>query len=116
MTIASVSRWGLAGYGVSFALSSLLGAAWAWRAVSKETGARLSLYRFLAAPGLSAALAASGGGLMETALLRGGLEGLPAALGGMGFGFLLYIAAMDALGVRFPRLSMGLTLTASASP
>ena len=53
---------------------------------------------------LSAALAASGGGLMETALLRGGLEGLPAALGGMGFGFLLYIAAMDALGVRFPRL------------
>ena len=35
-----------------------------------------------------------------------GLEGLPAALGGMAFGFLLYIAAMDALGVRLPRLSM----------
>lgn len=105
VTIASVSRWGLAGYAFSFALSSLLGAARAWKEVSKETGARLSLSRFLAAPGLSSALAASGGGLMETALLRGGLEGLPAALGGMAFGFLLYIAAVDALGVRLPRLS-----------
>ena len=105
VTIASVSRWGLAGYAFSFALSSLLGAARAWKEVSKETGARLSLPRFLAAPGLSSALAASGGGLMETALLRGGLEGLPAALGGMAFGFLLYIAAVDALGVRLPRLS-----------
>ena len=107
LTLVLVSRWGLAGYGVSFALSALLGAAWSWEAVRRETGMRLPVFRWLLAPALSAALAAACGGLMETALLRGGLDALPAALGGLGFGVLLVPAALGAMGVWFPKLDMG---------
>ena len=89
---------GLAGYGGAFALSALAGAAGAWRAVAEETGARPALFPCLTAPLLGAGLAASGGGLMETALLGSGLDSLPAALGGLAFGGLLYWAAAAAMG------------------
>ena len=107
LTLALVARWGLAGYGVSFALSAFLGAAWSWKAVRRETGMRLPAFRWVLAPALAAALAAACGGLMETALLRGGLDPLPAVLGGLGFGVLLVPAVLGAMGVTFPRLDMG---------
>ena len=46
--------------------------------------------------------------LMETVLLRGGLTALPAAAGAMVFGLLLYLAALQAMGVGSGR-SDGLT-------
>ena len=98
LTLLLVPRWGLAGYGGAFALSALAGAAGAWRAVAEETGARPALFPCLTAPLLGAGLAASGGGLMETALLGSGLDSLPAALGGLAFGSLLYWAAAAAMG------------------
>ena len=39
------------------------------------------------------------GDLMETALLRGGLDALPAALGALLFGLLLYLGALEAMGI-----------------
>ena len=105
LTVFAVARWGLGGYALSFAASGLLGALWAGRAVRRETGAKPSL--LLLPPLLAAALAASCGSLMETALLRGGLEPLPAALGGLAFGALLIPAALGAMGVRFPKLDLG---------
>ena len=98
LTLFTVSRWGLAGYAAAFAAVSGLGAVLSWRAASSAAALRLPVFRGLTAPALGACLAASCGGLMETALLRGGLDVLPAALGGMGFGALLYLAALGALG------------------
>lgn len=106
LTIAAVSRWGMGGYAAGFVLSSLMGAAWSWRAVRRETGASVPVFRGLLAPALSAALAAACGSLMETALLRSGLDPLPAAVGGLVFGALLVPAALGAMGVGMPRLDM----------
>ena len=47
---------------------------------------------------LAACLAASCGDLMETVLLRAGLVSFPAAVGGLCFGLLLYLAALQAMG------------------
>ena len=107
LTAGTVARWGLEGYAVSFAASSLLGAVWSWNAARREAGVRPHLFRWVLAPVLTAALAASCGSLMETALLRGGLDPLPAALGGLIFGALLVPAAWGAMGTAFPRLDMG---------
>ena len=106
LTVPAVWRWGLSGYGACFALTALLGAAWSRRAAERETGAGVPLFRWLLAPALTAALAAACGSLMETALLRGGLDPLPAAGGGLAFGALLVPAALGAMGVRFPSLDM----------
>lgn len=106
LTLATVARWGLGGYAASFVLSSLLGAAWSWRAAREVTGTVPDLFRWLLAPALAAALAAACGSLMETALLRGGLDPLPAAVGGLVFGALLVPAALGAMGVGLPRLEM----------
>ncbi|MDO4515751.1 MAG: oligosaccharide flippase family protein [Bacillota bacterium] len=110
LTCLTVGRFGLGGYAVSFAAASLLGAVLTWRVVSREIGLRLPVFSWFAAPTLAACLAASCGDLMETALLRGGLESLPAACGAMVFGLLLYVAGLEAMGVgqrehdRSPRL------------
>ena len=76
--------------------------------VSRETGLKLPVFSWFAAPTLAACLGASCGDLMETVLLRGGLTALPAAAGAMVFGLLLYLAALQAMGVGSGR-SDGLT-------
>ncbi len=99
LTCLTVGRFGMGGYAVSFVLTSLLGAALSWRVVSREIGLRLPGFVWFTAPTLAACLAASCGDLMETVLLRGGLEALPAACGALVFGLLLYLAGLEAMGV-----------------
>ena len=99
LTCGTVSRFGMAGYAVSFGIASLLGAVLTWRAVARETGLRLPLFDWFAAPTLAACLGTACGDLMETVLLRAGLDVLPAAVGAMGFGLVLYLAGLEAMGV-----------------
>lgn len=60
--------------------------------------ASLPVFSWFTAPTLAACLAASCGDLMETVLLRAGLVSFPAAVGGLCFGLLLYLAALQAMG------------------
>lgn len=99
LTCLTVGRFGMGGYAVSFVVTSLLGAVLTWKVVSREIGLKLPVFVWFTAPTLAACLAASCGDLMETVLLRGGLEALPAACGAMVFGLLLYLAALEAMGV-----------------
>lgn len=99
LTCLTVGRFGLAGYAVSFTVASLLGAVLTWGVVSREIGLTLPVFAWFTAPTLAACLGASCGDLMETILLRAGLTVLPAALGAMLFGLLLYLAGLEAMGV-----------------
>ena len=99
LTCLTVGQWGMGGYAVSFVLASLVGAVLSWRAVAQATGLALPIFSWFTAPTLAACLAASCGDLMETVLLRAEAGVLPSALGGMGFGLLLYLAALQAMGV-----------------
>ena len=99
LTCLTVGRFGMGGYAVSFVVTSLLGAVLTWKVVSREIGLKLPVFVWFTAPTLAACLAASCGDLMETVLLRGGLEALPAACGAMVFGLLLYVAGLEAMGV-----------------
>lgn len=92
----------MAGYAMSFTLAALLGAV-CWQVVSREMGLKLPVFSWFTAPTLAACLAASCGDLMETILLRGGMGILSAACGGLVFGLLLYLAALQAMGVRMKR-------------
>ena len=67
--------------------------------MARETGLKLPVFDWFAAPTLAACLGATCGDLMETVLLRAGLSTLPAALGAMVFGLLLYLAGLEAMGV-----------------
>ena len=100
LTCLTVARFGMAGYALSFTLAALLGAVLSWGVVSREIGLKLPVFRWFTAPTLAACLAASCGDLMETVLLRGGMTPLPAACGALIFGLLLYLAALQAMGVR----------------
>lgn len=100
LTCVTVARFGMAGYAMSFTLAALLGAVLSWQVVSREMGLKLPVFSWFTAPTLAACLAASCGDLMETILLRGGMGILSAACGGLVFGLLLYLAALQAMGVR----------------
>ena len=98
LTCLLVSGRGMQGYAFAFTLSAVLGAALSWRVVAREIGLSLPVFPWFTAPVLSACLAATCGDLMETVLQRSGLSPCAAALGGLGFGLLLYLAALQALG------------------
>ncbi|MBQ5584446.1 MAG: oligosaccharide flippase family protein [Ruminiclostridium sp.] len=99
LTCLTVTRFGMGGYAVSFGASSLLGAVLTWQVVARETDLGLPIFDWFAAPTLSACLGTACGDLMETILLRAGMTALPAALGAMGFGLVLYWAGLEAMGV-----------------
>lgn len=99
LTCLLVSRLGMGGYALSFTLSTLLGAVLSFVFAARETGLKLPFFSWFAAPVLAACLGGSCGELMETVLLGGGLSPLAAASIAMGFGLLLYLAALQAMGV-----------------
>ena len=66
--------------------------------VSREIGLSLPVFSWFTAPTLAACLAASCGDLMETVLLGPAWVSFPAAVGGLCFGLLLYLAALQAMG------------------
>lgn len=98
LTCLTVGKWGMGGYALAFALSSLLGAAVSWRVAAGAIGLRLPVFGWFTAPCLAACLAASCGDLMQTVLLGAAAGPLAAAGGGLVFGLLLYLAALQALG------------------
>ena len=100
LTCALVGRVGMVGYAAAFTATALLGAALHWAVVAKETGLRLPVGPWLLIPSLAAALAAACAELMQHALLRGGLGDLGAACGALGFGLLVYLAGLQAMGAR----------------
>lgn len=99
LTCLTVVPFGMRGYGWSFTLCALLGAALSWRAVGRETGLSLPVFRWIAGPGLAATLGVLCGRLMETALLRGGMTTLFSAVGGLVFGGLVCLAGLQAMGL-----------------
>ena len=99
LTCVLVSRMGMGGYALSFTLSTLLGAVLSFLLAARETGLKLPFFSWFAAPVLAACLGSSCGELMETVLLGGGLSPLAAASIAMLFGLLLYLAALQAMGV-----------------
>lgn len=99
LTCLTVGRWGIAGYAVSFVVSTLLGAVWSWQVVSRETELRLPVFRWFTAPMLAACLASACAHLMDRVLLRDGASQLPAACAALGLGILLYLSALQAMGV-----------------
>jgi O-antigen/teichoic acid export membrane protein len=99
LTCLTVTRFGMAGYAVSFGAAALLGAVLTWGVVSRETDLGLPIFDWFAAPTLSACLGTACGDLMETILLRAGLTALPGAVGAMVFGLVLYLAGLEAMGV-----------------
>ncbi len=99
LTCLTVGRWGMGGYALSFAVSSLVGAVLSWGVVSREISLALPVFSWFTAPTLAACLATSCGDLMETVLVRASMAPFSAALGGMGFGVVLYLAALQAMGV-----------------
>ena len=98
LTLLTVPRWGMGGYAAAYALTGLLGAGLTWRAAARTTGLKLPGFAWFTAPVLAAALAASCGRLMGTILQRAAWTPGPAALGGLLFGGVLYLAALQAMG------------------
>jgi stage V sporulation protein B len=105
LTCLLVGRLGMGGYALGFVLSSLLGAVLSWLVAAQATGLQLPVFSWFTAPTLAACLAAACGELMETVLLRSGLGTFPAACGALVFGLLLYLAALQAMGVGKGRWS-----------
>jgi hypothetical protein len=89
----------MGGYALSFVLSSLLGAVLSWRAVGEQIHLTLPVFSWFASPTLAACLATAWGELLERILLRDGLAPLPSALSALGLGVVLYLAALQAMGV-----------------
>ena len=57
-------------------------------------------FQWMAAPGLAAALAGLAGNLLFRVLKDSGLAPVPAGLGTLAFALILYLAALQAQGVR----------------
>ena len=98
LTCLTVGRWGMGG------MPSALPCQPCWERCSAggwfpgKLGFPCRCFPGLPPPTLAACLAASCGDLMETVLLRAGLVSFPAAVGGLCFGLLLYLAALQAMG------------------
>lgn len=67
---------------------------------AKNTGLRITLFQWVTAPGLSAALSALTANLLLRVLKDSGLGALPAGISVLIFALVLYLAALHAQGVR----------------
>jgi len=95
---------GLGGYVAGYVASSLLGTLLNWRQVRRATGLKPQIFQWCTAPALSALLMGLSVNLLFRVLLDAGLS----AWGAIGlcacFGAVLYLAALQAQGVRLRRL------------
>ena len=90
---------GLQGYVEAFLLSTVLGLFLNYVSVVRAIGLRPQLFRWVVAPGLSAALAGLCVNLLFRILQRSGMRDLPACLACLLFGGTLYLSAMAAQGL-----------------
>ena len=91
---------GLSGYVAGVVISSALGVLINWAAVSRATGLRPSLYRWLTAPALASVLMGLCSNLLFRVLLDAGLDGSLAVSACLIFSCVLYLCALSAQGVR----------------
>jgi len=70
-----------------------------WQMV-RVTGLEVRPFQWMAAPGLSAALAGLTGNLLFQVLKDSGLSSVPAGLATLVFALILYLAALQAQGVK----------------
>ena len=91
---------GLTGYVLAALVSSLLGVALGMFDIWRATGLRPRLFQWLTAPGLAALLMGLVVNLLFRVLVDRGLDGVLAALACLVFGGVLYLAALNAQGVR----------------
>ena len=95
---------GLKGFAAAFVLSSALGVVLDWIYIRRATGLRADLFRWCTAPALASLLMGLVIRLLFRVLLDLGQEGLPAAGACLLFGGVLYLAALQAQGVRLRSL------------
>ena len=100
LALVPLSGVGMAGYVAGAVVSTALELAlFLWQIV-RTTGLKLRPFLWLTAPGLSALLAALTGSLLFRHLKAGGLSPVSAGLGTLLFSLLLYLAALQAHGVK----------------
>ena len=98
----------MGGYVAGACASAVLETLLCLRLAVRRAGLRPALFRWLAAPGLAALLAALNANLLLRALKDGGLHPAAAGLAALAFGLVLYLAALQAQGVSLPgALSLG---------
>ena len=95
---------GLGGYVAGYVASSLLGALLNWRQVRRATGLRPQIFQWCTAPALAALLMGLSSNLLFQVLLDAGLSPWSATGLCACFGVVLYLAALQAQGVRLGRL------------
>lgn len=102
VTVAVMGRpgGGLEGFAAGLAVSGVLGAALCGGAVRRCMGAGVGAVRLAALPGLGAVLAGVTARLLTVRLTAAGLAGWPLVGATVAFGTVVYVAALQALGVR----------------
>lgn len=100
LALVPLSGVGMAGYvaGAVAATALELGLC-LWQTV-RATGLEVRPFQWMAAPGLAAALAGLTGNLLFQVLKDSGLAPVPAGLATLVFSLILYLAALQAQGVR----------------
>ena len=91
---------GMAGYVAGAVVSTAFELGLCLRQIVRATGLKVRPFQWLAAPGLAAALAGLTGNLLFRVLKDSGLSPVPAGLGTLAFALILYLAALQAQGVR----------------
>lgn len=91
---------GMTGYVAGAVVSTALELGLCLRSVVRATGLEVQPFRWMAAPGLAALLAGLTGSLLFRVLKDSGLAPVPAGLGTLAFSLILYLAALQAQGVR----------------
>lgn len=91
---------GMAGYVAGAVVSTALELGLCLWQIVRATGLRVRPFQWLAAPGLAAALAGLVGNLLFQVLKDGGLSPIPAGVGTLAFALVLYLAALQAQGIR----------------
>lgn len=90
----------MAGYVAGAVASTALELGLCLRQLVRATGLEVRPFQWLTAPGLAALLAGLTGNLLFRYLKDAGLSPVPAGLGTLAFALILYLAALQAQGVK----------------
>ena len=91
---------GMGGYVAGAVVSTALELVLCFYWIHRRTGVRLELFRWMTAPALASLLSALAGNLLFRVLKDGGMAPIWAGMVTLGFALLLYLAALQAQGVR----------------
>lgn len=100
MALVPLPGVGMAGYVAGAVAATALELGLCLWQVVRATGLEIRPFQWMAAPGLAAALAGLAGNLLFRCLRDAGLEPVPSGLATLVFALVLYLAALQAQGVR----------------